>query len=208
MARIRLQLSKDALRCDWRYAQRGEVCSASRMQGVGQARRHAGTGGTVWAAHSALLVPESHLRVRGGNTCPVVTYGTMRNLGERRGRRVIGDAPTLPSAARPDGVSSTRLSPRREPDEPCEMEGNNNTASHADVGRCPSSLLLCAACNDSTALCCHHAPQCCSHLECIDTCLSYNKGPVLSHALAGRVGQGDDELRMAAGPHLLGLSCF
>ena len=63
-----------ALRCNWRYAQCSEVCSISKMQGVWQARRYRLT---VSAAHSAPPVPESHLRVRGGNTCPVVTHGTM-----------------------------------------------------------------------------------------------------------------------------------
>ena len=46
-----------------------------------------------------------------------------------------------------------------------------------------------------------------SALSAHNTCLSYNKGPISSHALAVQVGQGDDEFRMVAGPHLLGYFC-
>jgi len=156
------------------------------------------TRGAFRAATDATSVPESRLGARSGSTCPAIT---MQDLGEQRGRRLIGlvgEAPTAPSAARHDspaprarravlGLKSPAPCWRS-----CPVRRPALLSCHA---RRALSLLLASLCLRWAALGAHN------------TCLSSYQGPISSHTLAVQVGQGDDEFRMAAGPHLLGCSC-
>ena len=86
----------------------------------------------------------------------------------------------------------------------------SNTAFRVKMQEPVESLPVLSAavrCNAPTALCCLTPSSAALGSRAHRHVLIIQQGTSIEPTLAGRVGQGDDEFRMAAGPHLLGRFC-